>query len=76
MISEWPVITGIVAIACLLLSMFCVERYKRPLQQGALWSGLLCGAFLIGPPIDRAAGAFAVFLGCCWLVKLYVTGRI
>lgn len=76
MITEWVVITGIVAILCFLLSVYGTEKYKTPLQQWAIGAALLCGAFIIGPPIDRAAGAVAMFLGLFWLLRLFLTDRL
>ena len=76
MISEWVVITGIAGIVFFLLSVFGAEPYRRSLRQWAACSALLCGAFLVGPPIDRAAGAVAIFLLCVWLFRMFISGRI
>lgn len=76
MITEWVVITCIAAVLFLVLSIYGTERYRQSLRQWSICAALLCGAFLIGPPIDRAAGAVATFLLLFWLFRLYLSGRL
>ncbi len=71
--SQWVIITGLATLLFAALARLAVPKARPAMRVWAIACGLLCAAFLIGPPVDHIAGAVIVVAMLIWAAFIWLT---